>query len=203
MRVTVDGEDELAALQQTFNQMASGLQQTTADLQAERDKLADLLRSQRELTAGISHELRTPLAAASGYLESALQSGDETTPTHHSLGVAREQMERMDRILNDLLTLARTQASALSVDLKAVDAGATIHRVTGTLGPLAWQQKKVEASAQVPNGLPPVLVDEGRLEQVLNNLVQNAIRHSVPGGIVVVQAETAGERVWIDRPLRG
>ena len=78
-RVTVTGEDEVAQLQDNFNQMAADLEKTVAELEQERDRVAGLLKVQHELTASVSHELRTPIATIQGYLQPAIERLSDST----------------------------------------------------------------------------------------------------------------------------
>jgi signal transduction histidine kinase len=199
-RVKVEGEDELARVQSAFNQMAAGLQSTTGELQTERDRLAALLRSQRELTAGVSHELRTPVATLRGYTETSLNDLDKATPEElrHNLEVIDRETQRLGRLIDDLFDLSRSEVKALSLNAQAVDAAQTIARVVETSAPLAWQSGRVQVSAQPEADLPAIRVDPARLEQILINLIQNGIRHTPPGGVVVVSAALApGEPGWL------
>lgn len=199
VRVKVEGQDELAQLQDTFNQMAAGLQQATTDLQTERDRLARLLQTQRELEAGVAHELRTPVATVRGYAERGLEHWDELSgeEQRRSLEVIERESLRLQRLIDDLFVLARTEVNALDLQLRSVDAGEVARRVAETAAPLAWQRGRVEVLAQLAENLPPVHVDEIRLEQIVTNLVQNAIRYTPPGGIVLVGGEAVDGRVMI------
>ncbi len=198
-RVPVDGQDELSQLQMTFNEMAANLQTATADLQRERDKLAALLESQRQLTASVSHELRTPVATLRGLLESSLNPAGAATEEEQrrTLEVMRQETARLQTLIEDLLTLSRAEVNALTLNPLTLDVRPIIQRVVRAVAPLAWQSHRVEVSATLPQELPPVCADETRLEQVLHNLVQNGERHTLPGGIVVVRAERQGEQLCI------
>ncbi len=199
VRVKVEGQDELAQLQETFNQMADGLQQATADLQTERDRLARLLQTQRELEAGVAHELRTPVATVRGYAERGLEHWEEQSDEEQrrSLEVIERETLRLQRLIDDLFVLARTEVNALDLQLRSVDAGEVARRVAETAAPLAWQRGRVEVIAQPAANLPLVRVDEIRLEQIITNLVQNAVRYTPPGGIVLVGAEAGDGRVTL------
>ena len=199
-RVDVVGQDEVAQLKADFNAMAAELEGSVRALEAERDKVATLLQSRRELIATVSHELRTPTATVRGYLESAIEGWDESPPPtlRHDLVVMEEEIERLQGLIDDLFTLARVDVQGLAMDLRAVDADEVIRRQVEAMARLAWQAGRVELVAELPPDLPPVLADEGRLEQVLVNLLRNAIRHTPPGGIVAVGGAAEGDRVRID-----
>ena len=197
-RTAVEGEDEVAQLQADFNAMASELERTLRELQAERDRVAALLTARRALVAGVSHELRTPVATVRAGLESSLDHWGETPPDalRGDLEVMRGEVLRLQDLIDDLFTLSRADVGGLALELKPTDAAATVRRMVDALAPLAWRSGRVELVAEAASGLPLASADEGRLEQVLANLLRNAIRHTPPGGIVVVRA------LGVDRGVR-
>jgi signal transduction histidine kinase len=199
-RVEVQGEDEIAQLQADFNAMASNLRQAMGDLQLERDKVTALLQGQRELVASVSHELRTPVATMRGHLESSKASWDERLPQplRHDLGVIEDEVVRLQGLIDDLFTLARAEAGGLVLELRPTDVRAVIRRQVEAMAPLAWQSSRVEVTAEVPTDLPSALADEGRLAQVLVNLLRNGVRHTLPGGIVAVIASADAEELRIE-----
>jgi signal transduction histidine kinase len=199
IRVPVAGEDEVAELQANFNAMAADLERAVAEVQAERDTVAGLLRARRELVASVSHELRTPVATLRGYLESTLThwNGDPPATLRRDLEVMEREAVRLQTLINDLFTLARTEVGQLDLCVAPTDAGDVARRVAETTGPLAWQTGRVEVVAQVAPSLPLAQADAGRLEQVLLNLVHNAVRHTPPGGIVAIHALAEGDAVLL------
>src|SRR5690606_33375721 len=176
VRVPVTGEDEVAALQADFNSMAADLSQTVEALRAERETVARLLQSQRELVAGVSHELRTPLAVARSYLES-LQQRTDLKSAERELDIIERELLRLQTIIDDLFTLSRAEVDQLAVRAEPVQVDALVKRVVETYQPLAWQAQRVQIVADVPSSLPTALADEARLEQVLRNLITNGVRH--------------------------
>jgi signal transduction histidine kinase len=198
-RIPVNGEDEVAQLQANFNAMAAELERAVRDLQAERDTVATLLRNRRELVASVSHELRTPIATLRGYLESSRAHWDEDAVPPPSLQRDLEVMERetihLHALVDDLFALSRAEVGRLELHAAPTDALAAARRVTEAMAPLAWRSSRVALVADGPDGLPFALVDPARLEQVLRNLLHNAVRHTGPGGIVAVRAEAEAEAV--------
>jgi signal transduction histidine kinase len=199
IRVPVAGEDEVAELQANFNAMAADLERAVAEVQAERDTVAGLLRARRELVASVSHELRTPVATLRGYLESTLShwNGDPPATLRRDLEVMEREAVRLQTLINDLFTLARTEVGQLDLSVAPTDAGDVARRVAETTAPLAWQTGRVEVVAQAAPSLPLAQADSGRLEQVLLNLVHNAVRHTPPGGIVAIHALAEGDDVLL------
>jgi signal transduction histidine kinase len=161
-----------------------------------------LLEARRELVATVSHELRTPIATLRGYLDSNQEGWDAGAAPPERL---RRDLQRMDgevarlqRLIEDLFTLSQAEVGGLTMDLRPADVGEVLRGRVDAFAPLAWTRGRVEVVAEVPENLPRVLADAGRLEQVLGNLLHNALRHTPPGGIVAVLACVEGETVRID-----
>ena len=199
-RVTLEGEDEVAQLQDDFNNMAIELEKTTNALCLERDKVAALLKAQRELTVAVSHELRTPVSTLRSYLDASLDHWQEqqSADLRKDLDVMNHEVEHLQSLIEDLFVLSRAEINQLNLECKATQVKPLIQNLVEMASPLAWRSGKVQVSAaEISEKLPPAWADYGRLEQVLSNLLQNAIRHTPPGGIVIVSAGSENEKVWI------
>jgi len=194
IRVPVSGEDEVALLQGAFNRMAGQLEETLCDLEAQRDRVSAALQSRRELVAAVSHELRTPVATMRATLEPALErrSGDLPAAVQDDLSVVRREIERLQRLIDDLFTLSRAEAHGLELECALIDPAPLIVRVAEGQARLAWSAGRVEVVAELSPDLPLAWADETRLEQCLLNLVRNAMRHTPPGGIIILSARAAG-----------
>ncbi|MFF1905235.1 sensor histidine kinase [Kitasatospora sp. NPDC058218] len=183
-RVEVGSRDEIGELAATFNQMA-------ADLEA-----AD--RHRRELVANVSHELRTPIAALRAVLENVVDGVVQPNPA--TLGAALEQTERLGRLVTHLLDLSKIDDGVVDLDarpfevrefLDGVLRGVTVDGATA--GGAFSRRGDVRLALEVsPAGLTGV-ADPERLHQVVANLVDNACKHSPPGGTVTVRARPGGE----------
>jgi signal transduction histidine kinase len=194
-RVEPAGEDEIAQLQADFNHMAVQLQQ-------EREKVDRLLKEQRELAAVVSHELRTPITVMRAYVEdNLLEEKPERSPqeVRKDLETVHHEILSLQALVEDLFTLSRLDAQHLELDCGWVDAAAVIQSVIAAHSPLAWKNKRIDLSADLPLALPRVWGDARRLEQALGNLAQNAIRHTPDGGVVVVSAAARAEdvEIWV------
>jgi len=189
VRAPENGGDEVASLARRFNRMA-------ADLDARVRELRDADRSRRQLLADVSHELMTPLTAMRGYLETlALPAAvkDEATRARY-LGIVTEETLRLEAIIGDLLDLARFDGGGGSVEREAVPLARLFDRVfarhQGTL-----DEHGVVLERHLAAGAEAVIGDERRLEQVLQNLVANAVRHTPRGGRIALRAAPAGDEV--------
>lgn len=200
-RVPVEGGDEVAQLQTNFNAMAAQLASAVHDLETERDTVAQLLASRRELVASVSHELRTPVSTLRSYLEStSAHWNEEDAPPaslRHDLEIMEHETRRLQTLIEDLFTLARAEVGKLELRCIPADVGEEVRRIAETVAPLAWQSGRVEVVAEVAPNLPPALVDCNRLNQALQNLLHNGIRHTPPGGIVAISASFDDEHVII------
>jgi signal transduction histidine kinase len=185
-RAPANGGDEVAAVAGSFNRMADELTARATALEA-----AD--RARRQLLADVSHELMTPLTAISGYVETLsmpeLQLDAERRRRY--LGIVTDETRRLERIIGDLLDLARLEGGGGTLRRERVDVAALFDRVAAR----HEQQMRTRAIALErrvdPEGLS-VTGDPDRLEQALQNLAANALRHTPDGGAIGLTA-AAGE----------
>lgn len=167
--------DELSRLGETLNAML--------------DRLEDALHQERAFVTGASHQLRTPLAIVKAELELALRHGGSREDLQGRLRVAAEETERLVRITEDLLILARSERRSLPVHKELEEVEAIFATVIGRFARRAHDLGR-ELEAQAPDGLR-VRVDRIRLEQALGNMVDNALRHG-GGRVWLVATERAG-----------
>ncbi len=179
-RVFVHGNDELALLGNTFNQMAAALQQAETRRKA--------------LTADIAHELRTPLAVQRAHLE-ALQDGIYPLTAENLRPIAESNL-LLTRLVEDLRTLALADAGQLKLTRLPTDIAALLERLLEQHAPVAGA-RSIELVLDPKGNLPPVPADPGRLEQILNNLLTNALRHTPQGGQVHISAQQSGPQIVI------
>ena len=179
--------------------MASNLEHSMQELQEERDRVATLLQARRELIASVSHELRTPVATLRSYLESTLMHWNEkSTPiTQRELQVMEDEVIHLQLLVDDLFTLARAEVGKLELRYESTDVGQLVQDIVENNAPLVWQSSRIEVVADTPSEIVDALVDPKRLEQVLRNLLHNAVRHTTPGGIIALQVKVESEAVLI------
>lgn len=195
-RVAVDAADEVGRLGADFNTMAQRLEERERALEAEKERAERLLGANRRLVADVSHELRTPLATLRGYLEVLENEYGDRLPAH-DLAVIQKQTQRLTALIDDLFTIAQAEVQRLPLRIEAVDARALLCRLADTAAPLARRERQVELVCALPADLPPLLADGERLEQVLLNLLQNALRHTPPGGIVAFEGKADQDQVTL------
>jgi signal transduction histidine kinase len=193
-RVPLESDDEVTRLGAGFNAMAQQLERNVQELQREKTNVEDLLESNRTLTANASHELRTPLSVMRAHLESAELRGEPLDQQETEL--VRREVQRLERLVDDLFALSRAELQQLELHPARVSLPALTTELTQALEPLA-RAGSVTLLNEVSKGLIPVRADPQRLEQVLRNLVTNAIRYTPEGGIVRLSARARGDVVTL------
>jgi signal transduction histidine kinase len=127
------------------------------------------------------------------------RSAQDAPPAlRHDLEVVEGEILRLQRLIDDLFTLSRAEVDGLAMHCEPIDVSPVVRRTVEAMAPLAWKAGRVEVVAELSAELPPARADESRLEQILANLVRNAIRHTPPGGIVAVSAYGKGDAVRVE-----
>lgn len=152
----------------------------------------------KDFVANVSHELRTPLASIKGYSETLLDGGiDEKETQKEFLRVIDRHATRMARLIDDLLTLSRLESHQMTIVSAPVDIKELILATTDGFRMQAMD-KGLKISADIPDGLPKVSGDKDRIEQVVVNLLDNAIKYTPTGGRVRVAACAKNKAVQVD-----
>ena len=160
----------------------------------EQQRLDD---SRREFVANVSHELRTPLASICSYAETLLDGASEDPETANSfLQIILREGARMTRIIKDLLTLSRLDHASNAVKMEQVQLSDLAARVVENLS-IEAKKRKQHLSWQPVSKLSPILGDADRLEQVLTNVVSNAIKYTQEGGDILVTAGMLYSEVYV------
>jgi len=180
-QVPVGSRDELGRLSQAFNEM-------TTRLRAARQMQIDFV-------ANVSHELRTPLTAVKGLVET-LRDGavDDPQVRDRFLETVEGETDRLIRLVNDLLILSRADSEALNLQLESVDlvqlAAATVDRMAARA-----DAREVVLRVEARRRVSTVVADPDRIEQVLVNLLDNAIKYSRPGAVVTIDVDDGPGRM--------
>ncbi len=216
-RVPVRAMDESGRLAESVNLMAASLDTAMGELRGARAQAEGALRARQELVASISHELRTPLAIVRAHLDNlslrqpapvpagARDSRDsyeardyearerEVVLPEPTLQALRHETERLGALIDDLFTLSRAETGALQVLCAPVDVAALVDEVAALMRPLAQNEGQIALSVDARPGLPLALADAGRVRQILENLVRNAVRHTPDGGIIALSVRAGGD----------
>ncbi|HEX2864383.1 MAG TPA: HAMP domain-containing sensor histidine kinase, partial [Deinococcales bacterium] len=191
-RVPDQGMDEISRVGRGFNVMAARLEEDLAAINAERARVVSLLRANRTLTASASHELRTPITVMRAHLESAELRGASLGP--EEARVLNDELARLERLVEDLFALSRSQLGQLSVKVEPVDLIDLGEALATAVAPLAGA-RQVTVIRRLPRSLPKVLADRQRLYQAALNLMQNALRYTQPGGLIMLEAARLENRM--------
>ncbi|RZU73440.1 two-component system sensor histidine kinase MtrB [Micromonospora kangleipakensis] len=169
-RMAVNGEDDLALLAASFNQMATNLQRQIL-------RLEEMSRLQRRFTSDVSHELRTPLTTVRMAADLIFAERDGFDPAvARSAELLQAELDRFEELLTDLLEISRFDAGFAVLDSEPTDLVPVVHRVADRLAGLA---ERVGVTIELDVPVTPVIaeVDPRRVERVLRNLVGNAVEH--------------------------
>jgi two-component system sensor histidine kinase BaeS len=170
-RVGISTSDEIGRLARSFNEMAESLDR------AERTK--------KRMIADVSHELRTPLAAVRSVLEGLRDGLIEPTP--ETLASLHDKILLTTRLVHDLHELTLADAGRLSIRPAPHRIDAIVDTIVETIG-VQLEDSSLRLDRRIDDGLPPVVVDRQRIEQVFLNLLANAIRHTPEGGTILISA---------------
>jgi signal transduction histidine kinase len=183
VRLAVSGDGELAALAEATNRMV--------------DRLAASEDARRSLVAAVSHDLRTPITSLR-LLSEAI--GDDVVPAHERRDYLRHMRVHLDALgalIDDLFELSRLEAGEIAWSMQNVDLAMIVSETVDAMAPQA-EAERVAVCCRVPHGLAPARADPERLQRVLFNLIQNAIRHTPTDGSVTVLAQPVGDGVEIE-----
>jgi len=221
-RIELATGDEFGVLAATFNQMAEKLAHTISDLETSNRTLGQMNldlqqmdRMKSDLLANVSHELRTPLTAIQGYTEAMDEGllGEVTAPQRDAFKVVQRNSRRLMGMIDQLLAFSRldvpdalgsNEAGAGRLERTAFDLAELAAQVVGSVraGNGAARDLRLEVPAG-EGGLPPVWGDPGRIAQVLENLVTNAVKFTPPGGEIRVRLSRRGEEAEVAVADRG
>ena len=188
-RAPASGDDEVAAVASAFNAMAQ-------DLAARTDALMTADRLRRQLLADVSHELNTPVTAMRGYIETLSMPElhlDQATRARY-LSIVGDETARLERMIGDLLDLARLEGGGGTLQIEQVPVADLFSRV------VARHERSAEAAGvaidvAIEPGADTVAGDRTRLEQALQNLAANALRHAPAGSVVSLRARNDGATI--------
>src|SRR6266513_6081213 len=154
-------------------------------------------KMRRDFVANVSHELRTPLSIFSGYLETLIDDPHQPPgELLRILEVMERHSNRLNALVEDVLSLARLESPGMELTLSEVDLPELLHSIMRD-----WEKrfaaKQLKSHLNFPGNLPRPRADETRLQELIYNLLDNAVKYSKPGGTIFLRAEPAGDSVRI------
>lgn len=183
--------DDIDGLEMTFRRMADLIRQQVQQL-----KETDQLR--RELVANVSHDLRTPVTSLRGYLETLLLKEGVLSPQERKqyLEIAVTQSTRLGELIAELFELAKLNSQEMKPRLESFSLGELVQDVVQKFRVIV-ETKQVTLQVKQGDDLPFVSADIGLIERALDNLIENALRHTPPGGRVTVILSLKGESIMV------
>ena len=180
-RVSIKGQDEIGMLGSAFNRMGEAVERAR--------------KVQRDFLANVSHELKTPLTSLIGFsqalVDGSLLNENERT---RAATIVHEESERVLRMAQELLDLARVEAGSISLHITAVDLGGQLQQELEIVRPRA-RARELSLNLNVPDDIPPVAADQERLHQILDNLLDNAVKYAPVGSTINAAARLSGGSV--------
>lgn len=176
-RVGIHGQDEIGMLGSAFDRMAEAVERAR--------------KIQRDFLANVSHELKTPLTSLIGFSQ-ALVDGSLVTEAERTRAatIVHEESERVLRMAQELLDLARVEAGSISIHISAVDLGGQLEQELEMVRPRA-DARKLTLNLRVAGDIAPVAADPERLHQVLGNLIDNAVKYAPEGSTVTASVRVS------------
>jgi signal transduction histidine kinase len=192
----------LACVILAFAFLTTSLRAKTRALGEANERLKDLDRAKSEFISVISHELRTPMTSINGFLATILRRGDVVTEKKRQeyLGIMQLETTRMIGLVNNLLDLTKLELGHYNVDKRAHDLTAIVETVVRTMAVHVPSVRLVTEGCERP---VRAILDPGKIEQVLSNLVANAMKYSPPGEKVTISVATEGSTVTVAVKDRG
>ena len=180
-RVRVTGTTEIKSLAQSFNKMVDQLQRN------------ETLR--RNLVADVAHELRTPITALQANIYAILDDAYPMTKTE--IAGLYDQIRMLSRLVKDLHELSQAESGLLPLDRKPTDFSETLAELIAPFRSVA-ESKEVKLAIDIPANLPLVSVDEERINQVMHNLLNNALRYTPPDGTITIRVRSSGDCLRVE-----
>ena len=191
IRLKISGNDEIAQLAETFNIMARNLQEVEEQKQ-------QLERTRRDLTAWVSHDLRTPLTSIRVMIEAMLDGVvDDDETVHRYLDNSRVEIEHLSGLIDDLFELAQLDVGHLQISVQRASIRDLISDTIGGMR-LKAAQRGIDLQGEVADDVDMILMAPDKIQRVLTNLVDNAIKYADSGVRVTLSAWRAGDDIRID-----
>ena len=178
VKIQSRSNDEVGELVNSYNAMAEALGNL------------DMMRN--DFIASISHELRTPMTSIGGFIDGILDGVIPAEKQEHYLQIVKEEIARMNALVNDLLNMARLQSGKVELDLLPCSLEELLRNTALKLKPII-DEKEIQIVFDIKTKNCEVLVDKPSIERVLINLIQNAVKFTNPGGTVTLHSEPDGK----------
>jgi signal transduction histidine kinase len=188
--VAIDNAKNYQALETLADGLEQRIKARTQDLQSANERLQELDRLKSAFVSIVSHELRTPMTSIKGLIENMMDglTGELSERQNFYLGRVKHNIERLTRMINDLLDLSRIEAGHVELQTTNINTGSIAREVVEMLMPMA-EEKSLTLAANIIEPIPLIQGDRDKLIQIFTNLTNNAIKFTPPSGTVTVKVE--------------
>lgn len=182
-----------------IDELGEAIQAMSTRIEDQFSALQDIDNTRRELIANVSHDLRTPLASMQGYLETILTKGDALSEQdqQHYLQVAYKQSRRLNDLISELFELAKLESGSVEPELENFRLMELVQDLVQDYE-LQARERGIHLLSQCQELDLTVTADIALIHRVLENLLQNALRHTGPGGEITLSVRREDHRVWIE-----
>jgi hypothetical protein len=195
----LDETSQAIATSKALEEKRRELEAATAELRAANERLQELDRMKDDFVSTVSHELRTPLTSIRALAEILADNpGTPEAKRQRFVGIILKETERLTRLINQMLDLAKIESGRAEWHAEAFDLGELVHEAEGSVDAL-YREKGVRLETELPEELPAVRADRDRLMQVVLNLLSNAVKFCARDrGVVRVRLMAEADRVRVD-----
>jgi signal transduction histidine kinase len=188
--VAIDNAEAYQDLEDLTQTLEHRVQDRTRELQAANEKLQELDRLKSAFVSIVSHELRTPMTSIKGYIENMLDglTGALSDRQSYYLGRVKYNVERLTRMINDLLDLSRIEAGRVELTLVPLAISELMPEIVESLQPVG-QAKSISIQHRHEGGPVTISGDRDKLHQILTNLIQNGVKFTASGGHILVETK--------------
>ncbi|MCY6371975.1 sensor histidine kinase [Clostridium ganghwense] len=181
-RVDINSNDEIGVLAHSFNSMADSLQQVE--------------NNRRVFISNVSHELRSPITSIKGFIGGILDGIIPKEKEQYYLSIAYEEIQRLTRLINDLLDLSAIEAGKFSLNIQEFDINEII-RLSIIKFETKIKSRKLNVDVWLEEKDVHVLVDRDKMIQVVTNLIDNAVKYVNDGGNIEIRTKARGQKVFV------
>ena len=195
----LDEASQVIAYSHQLERKSQELEAATAELQAANERLKELDRLKDDFISTVTHELRTPLTSMRAFSEILLDNPEQPAAERERfLRILVEEIERLTRLINQVLDLSKLESGRAEWEIGDVDLGELVKDSVAATAQL-FREREIEVAVRLPQAVPAVATDRDRVKQVLLNLLSNAAKFCEPGrGRVVVELSVDGDALRVD-----
>jgi signal transduction histidine kinase len=200
----VSGNDELSELAKTVNRLSENMSGALTDLRETNSKLNIEIEHQKELdilrkrfVAGVSHELKTPLSIIKGYSEGLIDNTRDGVANAEYAAIIQDEVDHMEHIITDMLDLSQMEAGRYSLELEPVAINRLLKYEIRKIRPY-FDKKELNLILDIPEDQVIVNVDGRRIQQVISNLLNNAIRYTPRNGVIKITLSSISGEVKVE-----